>query len=121
MPTKPKRPCSYLGCPELVSDRYCNKHQKQGTREFDDGRGSAAKRGYDHHWRRVRKRYLAEHPLCVECERKGKLTPSNVVDHIVAHKGDHTLFWDESNWQPLCTRCHNRKTRTQDMYQEYKF
>jgi positive regulator of sigma E activity len=25
-------------------------------------------------------------------------------------KGDLALFWNESNWQALCRRCHNRKT-----------
>jgi 5-methylcytosine-specific restriction protein A len=32
------------------------------------------------------------------------------VDHVVPHKGDSVKFWDESNHQALCTRCHNRKT-----------
>ena len=27
---------------------------------------------------------------------------------IVAHKGDKRLFWDRSNWQPLCVTCHSR-------------
>ena len=24
--------------------------------------------------------------------------------------GDHVLFWDEQNWQPLCKSCHDKKT-----------
>nr|WP_292832122.1 HNH endonuclease signature motif containing protein [Mesorhizobium sp.] len=24
------------------------------------------------------------------------------------------LFWDRSNWQPLCKPCHDRKTATSD-------
>ncbi|WP_338153338.1 hypothetical protein [Pseudophaeobacter leonis] len=27
----------------------------------------------------------------------------------MAHRGDMRLFWDRSNWQPLCTSCHNRR------------
>ncbi|MGM9590559.1 MAG: HNH endonuclease signature motif containing protein, partial [Faecousia sp.] len=42
----------------------------------------------------------------------GRLTPATVVDHIIPHRGDRKLFWDESNWQPLCKDCHNRKTGT---------
>jgi 5-methylcytosine-specific restriction enzyme A len=32
------------------------------------------------------------------------------VDHITPHKGDRQMFWDRSNWQSLCHRCHSRKT-----------
>jgi 5-methylcytosine-specific restriction endonuclease McrA len=28
--------------------------------------------------------------------------------------GDPNLFWNESNWQALCRRCHNRKTAVSD-------
>jgi len=61
-------------------------------------------------WQRLRKRVLLKHPLCVECERHGRVTPATVVDHIVPHKGNLELFWDESNLQPLCKRCHDSKT-----------
>jgi 5-methylcytosine-specific restriction protein A len=54
------------------------------------------------------------HPLCVECERVGKLIAATIVDHIISHKGDPILFWDESNWQALCRQCHNRKTAETD-------
>jgi hypothetical protein len=37
-----------------------------------------------------------------------------VVDHIVPHGGDQTLFWDAANHQTLCEPCHNRKTATED-------
>ncbi|WP_368028316.1 HNH endonuclease signature motif containing protein [Paenibacillus sp. DCT19] len=37
-----------------------------------------------------------------------------MVDHIVPHKGDEGLFWDSTNWQALCKRCHDIKTVTQD-------
>ncbi len=73
-------------------------------------RGGADARGYDARWRIARKRYLSQHPLCVECLKENKLTPATVVDHIVPHRGDQKLFWDESNWQPLCKDCHDRKT-----------
>jgi len=114
MPMKPRRPCSHSGCPELTTDRYCDKHQKQVTKEYDRRRGSAASRGYDYRWVKVRWRYLAEHPLCVLCEHVGKLTPANVIDHVVPHKGDQGLFWNESNWQSLCKSCHDRKTAKED-------
>ncbi|WP_338056068.1 HNH endonuclease signature motif containing protein [Thermanaerosceptrum fracticalcis] len=46
--------------------------------------------------------------------KQGKIVPAIVVDHIRPHKGDYELFWDESNWQPLCKQCHDRKTATED-------
>ncbi|MBO8183625.1 MAG: HNH endonuclease [Archaeoglobus sp.] len=116
MPRRPKKPCSYPGCPELVEagERYCLKHKRQHQRQYDQQRGTAAQRGYDARWRRARKRFLAENPLCVECMKEGRLTPATVVDHIVPHKGNYELFWDESNWQPLCKRCHDKKTARED-------
>ena len=73
-------------------------------------RGGADARGYDTRWRKARKAFLQLHPLCAECMKEGKLTPATVVDHIVPHRGDPRLFWDEKNWQPLCKDCHDRKT-----------
>ncbi|MCA0996301.1 HNH endonuclease signature motif containing protein [Alloyangia pacifica] len=40
--------------------------------------------------------------------------PATVVDHIIAHRGDMTLFWDKANWQPLCKSCHNREKQRQE-------
>lgn len=73
-------------------------------------RGTAAKRGYNHRWQRASKAFLHANPLCVECERDGKLVPARAVDHKVPHRGDQRLFWDRANWQAMCLRCHNRKT-----------
>ncbi len=58
--------------------------------------------------------YLAKHPLCQSCMLQGKWIAATVVDHIKPHKGDKKLFWDSSNWQPLCASCHSRKTAKED-------
>lgn len=76
----------------------------------DRMRGGADARGYNAEWRRARKTYLQLHPLCAECLKEGRLTPATVIDHIMPHRGDQRLFWDEQNWQPLCAACHNKKT-----------
>lgn len=61
-------------------------------------------------WQRVRALHLADNPLCVRCHEVGKLTPANVLDHIIPHRIDDTIdFFDSSNHQGLCTRCHNQK------------
>ena len=65
-------------------------------------------------WRTERKAFLRERPFCTECQRLGRLIPANVVDHIKPHRGDETLFWNQSNWQPMCATCHNAKTARED-------
>lgn len=37
-----------------------------------------------------------------------------IVDHIIPHRGDMKLFWDEDNWQSLCKHCHDVKTAKED-------
>jgi len=92
------------------------KPQSHRPRQRESRRLSAAKRGYDRRWRDYDKkdgaadRYLAEHPLCVECEKEGKVVPATNVDHIVPHRGDPVLFWAEGNWQGLCATHHSIKT-----------
>lgn len=108
MPTKPKRPCRYPGCPNLCDKGvYCTDHAEFSA---DRMRGGAAARGYNAEWRVERKRFLDKHPLCVECMKQNRLTAATVVDHIIPHRGDMKLFWDRNNWQPLCKDCHDLKT-----------
>ena len=119
MPYKPKVPCRHPGCPELVEPGalYCEKHKPlhpEVTR-------SAAKRGYGSRWQRVSKAYLQSHPLCVECMKRGRYTKATVVDHIVPHRGDQKLFWDQANWQALCTHHHNIKTGREDSRPIYTY
>jgi 5-methylcytosine-specific restriction protein A len=115
---RPQRPCATFGCAGLVSgeDRYCEACQaRPRRREYDDHRPSAAKRGYGHRWRVYSRWYLRQHPLCVECERAGRVKASTDVDHIEAVDGpDDPLFWDETNHQALCHECHSAKTCRED-------
>lgn len=75
-----------------------------------DQRPSSSQRGYGRRWRKYRLAVLAESPLCVACRRVGRVAAATVVDHIEPHRGDLALFWVAENHQPLCVRCHNRKT-----------
>lgn len=60
-------------------------------------------------WRRCRHAYLAEHPLCAECEKQGRVAAARVVDHIrpINEGGDK---FDFDNLQGLCDKCHNKKS-----------
>lgn len=117
MPRMAKRPCKQPGCTALVGgrERYCAEHQPTATRErnqqIDNARPSAARRGYDSRWRRVRRMKLAMNPICEECKVNGIITAANEVDHItpLAHGGTHHL----DNLRSLCKSCHSRKTMTE--------
>ena len=119
MPKKPDTPCKHPGCAALVpyGTKYCGKHRSLHP---EDTR-SASSRGYGAAWNRARKRYLETHPLCVECMKEGHYVKATDVDHIRPHRGDNTLFWDQSNWQSLCHRHHSIKTRKEDHTPEYKY
>lgn len=115
MPWAPKKPCPRCG--RLTTARYCERHQAEAEasrKVADERRGSASSRGYDRQWRKARSRYLAEHPLCVQCLAEGRVTSATIVDHIIPHKGDRRLFWDEGNWQSLCKSHHDAKTARED-------
>lgn len=58
-------------------------------------------------WRKVRKAWLAEHPLCEWC---GAL--AGVVDHLDGT--DYaTQRYDRSTFRSLCTSCHDKRTAAQ--------
>lgn len=77
-------------------------------------RGRTAERGYGGRWQRERLAFLAGHPLCTMCQQQGIVTAASVVDHIIPHKGDYTLMWSHSNWQPLCKPHHDRTKQSMD-------
>ena len=74
-------------------------------------RTSSTERGYGYRWQLARAGYLRKHPLCVDHERRGSTVAATVVDHVVPHRGDMSLFWDSGNWQSLCQACHDRHKR----------
>lgn len=84
-------------------------------------RGTSAQRGYGSRWQKARDAYVRDNPLCIMCKGFGRLSPTEVVDHKIAPRlreaiesGDkiaitkaQSLFWDKTNWQPLCKYCHD--------------
>jgi len=108
-----KKFCPHRGCTTLVESGRCDTHaiDKQAARkQYDDNRPEWHDMYNSTRWRKARIRYLREHPLCVECEKQGRLVPAKVVDHVTDHKGDYDLFWDVGNWQGMCIKHHNSKT-----------
>jgi 5-methylcytosine-specific restriction protein A len=82
----------------------------RATEKRVEQRGTAAERGYDSRWRKARAVWLAEHPLCAECMKRGEVKAATDVDHVVPHRGDAVRFWMQGNWQSLCGTCHKKKT-----------
>lgn len=83
---------------------YTQARPVRGKRLYDDRR-----------WRTVSKQFLHKHPMCRQCELLGTHEPATCVDHIIPHRGNQTLFWEQGNWQPLCDRCHGIKTAAETL------
>lgn len=118
MVSRTKVPCHNRQCPELVDpkDRYCKAHMHmrkpfQGIvkknwippKDYIE-RSSLYK---TRRWAQLRKLVLSRNPRCVICT-----DVATQVDHIKPVK-EGGSFYDISNLQPLCHKCHSSKTRTE--------
>jgi 5-methylcytosine-specific restriction protein A len=107
MPRKPKRPCSYPGCPRLTNDRYCEEHTRIVNNNYNRyERDRETSKRYNRAWKRIRDAYVAAHPLCEECLKQGRVVPVDQVHHIVPLREGGTN--DFSNLVSLCSACHAR-------------
>ena len=107
MPYKPKRPCSFPGCPRLTNGRFCEEHEKQENRRYERyDRDPAVKKRYGTAWQRIRKAYADAHPLCEKCMAKGVYVPVEEVHHMIplSEGGTH----DRENLISLCKSCHSQ-------------
>lgn len=101
-------PCAAPGCPELTYARYCEEHSKQRG-QYDRDRGSAAVRGYDRRWRRIRRMFLNRHPLCANpFNTHPSSIPATEVHHVVALQDGGSHSFD--NLEALCKPCHSNIT-----------
>ena len=105
MPSKPKRPCSYPGCPKLTHGRFCEEHAKKEAQRYEKyDRDPAVRRRYGRAWKRIRDRYAEAHPLCELCQQHGKLTPTEEIHHKLplSEGGTHASEYLIA----LCKSCH---------------
>lgn len=105
MASRPARPCTFPGCPELADpgDGRCESHQA--------ARPSAAQRGYGHHHRaRFRKAVLARDPICVLC----KAALATEADHWPLSRRQLEQQGldpdDPDHGRGLCELCHKHET-----------
>ena len=92
----------------------CQRQRMQARNaRFEATRPTSGERGYGGKWRRERGAYLSLNPTCRRCGE-----PATIVDHVRPHKGDWSLFWQRSNWQPLCVPCHSSFKQSLEKRQE---
>ena len=91
---------------------YCDDHKtdrNERHKEYNDFKRDPAKvKVYNsQRWKKLRTRIIDSNPLCTRCEPNGKLTPANLVDHLVGFVDENDPHaWDPDYLFPLCTRCH---------------
>jgi 5-methylcytosine-specific restriction endonuclease McrA len=61
-------------------------------------------------WIAIRDRRRSENPICIECEKQGRIRPMKIVDHIISIEERPDLALDYSNTQSLCDYHHILKT-----------
>ena len=109
MPVSAPRPCTSPGCGALVRDGSgrCAKHPKPAWAKPV----TATKRVTGRRLQSMRAALFARAPLCVECQRLGRVTQATQRDHIVplAEGGAD----DDNNVQGLCEPCHEAKSHTE--------
>jgi 5-methylcytosine-specific restriction protein A len=109
VPGKIKKGCGFPGCPNTTGARFCRQHTESKQRVVTTSRPSAAERGYDRKWRRLRKWYASRHPLCERCSSNGITRAMEDVHHLIPFRGvDDPLRLDPTNLQSLCKQCHSR-------------
>ncbi|MGN0609837.1 MAG: HNH endonuclease [Oscillospiraceae bacterium] len=119
MPKLPKKPCGYPNCPNLTDGRFCTDHEKLASREYEKyGRDPNVHRRYGRAWKRIRDKYVSEHPFCELCFEKGMLVPTREVHHKrpLSEGGTH----ERDNLIALCKSCHAKIHAERGDYQGSK-
>lgn len=102
MPHLPLPACRFPRCSGRGSHRgYCAEHAAQCERAC----GSAAARGYDAAWSKVRAKHLKAYPWCVECGLE-----ATDVDHIVSVKQAPQRRLDLTVLRSHCHQHHSQRT-----------
>ena len=104
--------CKKNGCGRTTQEgkEYCYLHKEleNTKRQIFTKRGKSSEwhKLYESQtWRNISKNFLKKYPVCFICG-----SPAKIADHIIPHRGNVSLFYDETNLQPMCWSCHSRKT-----------
>jgi 5-methylcytosine-specific restriction endonuclease McrA len=69
-----------------------------------------AKRSNDYNtrrWQKFRRERIAEHPYCARCNGTERLE----AHHRIKPNGNELLFYDPTNIEILCKKCHWKETQ----------
>jgi 5-methylcytosine-specific restriction enzyme A len=105
------RVCLEPGCPVLTRESRCPEHQRQKRqheRRFQTGQTHYGLK----RWLVLRDAFRAAHPFCVNADANvpGCTLVTEVIDHVIPHRGDVALMHDPTNLSHYCWACHSRKT-----------
>ena len=114
------KPCAR--CRKLIpyGKRYCDtcapivaaeteEQKKRANRRYNKSRDKKLEQFYNgKRWRITSKKYLDRHPKCIWC---GEIATE--VDHIeeINTPSGWARRYDETNFRPFCTTCHNKRHR----------
>jgi 5-methylcytosine-specific restriction protein A len=112
---KPPTACKAPLCGGYAEERgWCATHAKENPQQF-----RLAGKKWESEWKFMYEDPRWKHPtkglkifirqrdpVCRICNRK----PTAIIDHVIPHRGDWTLFLDATNCQGTCKPCHDSKT-----------
>lgn len=104
--------CAERGCPVVVPNGRCQKHEKQRSVEQEQRRIPSHPLLHTNRWRETSKRNLALHPWCVGYPggvHGNQRVLAQCTDHIKPVKDYPELCFDPSNHQSICHDCNRRK------------
>lgn len=94
--------------PRIPGEKFIKQRKKNSDKIYNKSRPERDRLYYSRQWKQISMLYRKQHPLCEECERNGRITPADLVDHIIA-VGEGGSMWSWDNLQSLCISCHNKK------------
>lgn len=100
----PTRPASHKPVSAFGSSR------KQSQRTYDQARGPDRQWYGKPSWRRFRRWFLSQYPLCADCQERGELTEATEVHHVEKRKDNPDEAFNEDNCKSLCKGCHSSRT-----------
>ena len=97
---------SFCRCGAVVGADGCSRCSKPRPSVHHK---TTKQRGYGSDWKELSERYRRHYPLCEDCLKNGKITPSTQVHHIVPINEDVNLRLTWQNLAALCVTCHNAR------------
>lgn len=82
------------------------KKQRANARKQTDMRKLRQKAYNSSQWRKLRLRYIQEHPMCENCDHKPAVDIHHIKSFIVNGEINWELLLNENNLQALCKDCH---------------